>query len=180
MTPPTPPPGSDTPPRGRVMIDVDQSETQATASSSAFTRAPSYSPEERAGFRDFAKVMRDAMGEKGSFDELSPEDAAEHGCLGTLHSLHRPGRVTFNEDLCKAAASGGQCKVLKWLRENGYPWNADACTSAAYNGHLGVLKWLRTNGCPWDADTCSYAAEGRHLDMLQWLRAKSCPWDELT
>jgi hypothetical protein len=57
--------------------------------------------------------MRDAIGEKGSFNELSPKEAAKRGCLGTLHSLHRRGRVTFDKNLCIAAAGGGQLKVLK-------------------------------------------------------------------
>ena len=67
--------------------------------------------------------MRDAIGEKGSFNELKPAEAAERGCLGTLQNLHRRGRVTFNIELCKAAAYGGQLEVLKWLREIGCPWD---------------------------------------------------------
>jgi hypothetical protein len=44
--------------------------------------------------RDFADVIRDAIGEKGSVKELAPEEAAECGCLGTLKNFLRyvPGR----------------------------------------------------------------------------------------
>ncbi len=110
---PKPEPSSDTPPSDRIATTVDQSDAQEASSSFAFGRAPSYSPEDLAGFRDFGKVMRDAIGEKGSFNELSPKEAAKRGCLGTLHSLHRRGRVTFDKNLCIAAAGGGQLKVLK-------------------------------------------------------------------
>ena len=68
---------------------------------------------------------------KGSVKELQPVEAAERGCLGTLKSLHRRGHVTFNEDLCKVAARGGQFLVLKWMRENSCPWNARTCAFAA-------------------------------------------------
>ena len=153
---PKPEASSDTPARARIATTTDHADAQAATSSSAFGRAPSYSPAELAGFRDFAKVMRDAIGEKGmkgSVKELQPEEAAERGCLGTLKSLHRRGLVTFNEDLCKAAARGGQILVLKWLRENSCPWNAGTCAFAAWGGHLGVLQWARAKSCPWDAKT---------------------------
>ena len=131
---PKPQRSSDTPAHSRIATAIYQPDAHATVSNSAFGRAPSYSPAELAGFRDFAKVMRDAIGEKGmkgSVKELTPDEAAERGCLGTLKSLHRRGHVTFNEDLCIFAAQGGQFLVLKWLRENSCPWNADTCTYAA-------------------------------------------------
>ena len=127
---------------------MNQPDAHATVSNSAFARAPSYSPEEIASFRDFANVMRDAIGEKGSFNELKPKQAAERGCLGTLKSLHRRGRVTFDKDLCMAAAYGGQLKVLKWLGENGCPWDEatdDGVTPlflAAQEGHEAVVRAL--------------------------------------
>ena len=171
---------SDTPTRGSIATPADHADAHEPISSSAFGRAPSYSPAELAGFRDFAKVMRDAIGEKGmkgSVKELTPEEAAERGCLGTLKSLHRRGHVTFDEDLCKAAAGGGQFLVLKWLRENSCPWNEETCENAAHGGHLGVLKWLHANGCPWSSSTGPWAAQGGYLEILQWLRAKGFPWD---
>ena len=175
--PPKPERSSDA--SGRDATATDHTDAHATVSSSAFARAPSYSPAELAGFRDFAKVMRDAIGEKGSFTELKPKEAAERGCFGTLQSLHRRGRVTFHEDLCQHTAYGGQLKVLKWLRENSCPWNestcAAACAAAAMGGHLGVLKWLRENNLPWSAATCAAAARCGQLHMLQWLRANGCP-----
>ena len=169
---------SDTPARGRIATAKDDSDAHEATSGSAFVRAPSYSPSELAGFRDFANVMRDAIGEKGmkgSVKELQPVEAAERGCLGTLKSLHRRGHVTFDEDLCALAAQGGHLEVLKWLHENGYPWNEDTCELAARHGHLGVLQWARANGCPWDEGTCAAAARGGHTEALAWARKKGCP-----
>ena len=174
---PKPERSSDTPARDRVATATDQPEARETISNSAFTRAPSYSPTELASFRDFAKVMRDAIGEKGSFNELKPGEAAQRGCLDTLKILYRRGRVAFNVDLCTAAAYGGQLEVLKWLRENSYPWNAGTCAFAAWGGHLGVLQWARAKGCPWDAKTCTGAAGEGHLEVLQWARENGCPWN---
>ena len=144
--PPKPERSSDA--SGRDATATDHTDAHATVSSSAFARAPSYSPAELAGFRDFAKVMRDAIGEKGSFTELKPKEAAERGCFGTLQSLHRRGRVTFHEDLCQHTAYGGQLKVLKWLGENGCPWDEatdDGVTPlflAAQVGHEAVVRAL--------------------------------------
>ena len=143
-----PKPSPDTATRGRIATTMDQPDSQASVSSSNFVRAPSYSPAELAGFRDFAKVMRDAIGEKGSFNELKPGEAAERGCLGTLKSLHRHGLVTFDKELCEFAAYGGQLKVLQWLLENGCPVDEavdDDSTPlylAAQNGHGAVVRAL--------------------------------------
>ena len=136
------------------------------------------SPADLAKFRAFADVMRDAIGEYGRINELSPEEAAERGCLGTLKSLHRRGRMTFDEDLCDAAARGGQLEVLKWLRENSFPWDKRTCEMAASSGHLAVLKWLRANGAPWDESMCASAAASGKLEVLRWLCANGCPWND--
>ena len=81
---------------------------------------------------------------------------------------------------CSHVAEKGYLSVLKWFRENNYPWEAATCAFAALNGHLDVLKWARANGCPWDELTCTQAALNGHLDVLKWARANGCPWDELT
>ena len=149
---PKPQHSSDTPARGRIGTATDQPDAHATVSSSAFVRAPSYSPEDLAGIRDFANVMRDAIGEKGSFNELQPEEAAVRGCLGTLKNLHRRGHMSFDKHLCEAAAYGGQLKVLKWLGENGCPWDEatdDGVTPlflAAQEGHEAVMRALMKSG----------------------------------
>ena len=175
------------PAHSRIATPMNQPHAQAATSSSAVGRAPSYSPEDLAGFRDFANVMRDAIGGKGmkgSVKELKPSEAAARGCLGTLKSLHRRGLVTFNENLCEAAVLGGQIKVLKWLRENSCTWHAATpvgcghlqARDAARGGHLDILKWAHGNGCPWDKNASTEAARHGHLEVLQWLRANGCPW----
>ena len=179
------------PAHSRIATPMNQPDAQAATSSSAVGRAPSYSPEDLAGFRDFANVLRDAIGGKGmkgSVKELKPSEAAARGCLGTLKSLHRRGLVTFNENLCEAAVLGGQIKVLKWLRENSCTWHAATpvgcghlqARDAARGGHLDILKWAHGNGCPWDKNASTEAARHGHLEVLQWARANGCPWDEST
>mmetsp|Transcript_8851 Transcript_8851/g.33097 ORF Transcript_8851/g.33097 Transcript_8851/m.33097 type:complete len:192 (+) Transcript_8851:31-606(+) len=185
--PPKPERSSDA--SGRDATATDHTDAHATVSSSAFARAPSYSPAELAGFRDFAKVMRDAIGEKGSFNELKPAEAAERGYLGTLQNLHRRGRVTFDKWLSLAAASGGQLKVLKWLLENRCP--VDEATDegatplylAAQNGHGAVVRALvqagadvnkaRDNGrtpLSVSVNSVNNIAQGNHAAIVQLLR----------
>jgi hypothetical protein len=64
--------------------------------------------------------------------------------------------------------------VLRWVREQGYPWDEWTCSKAARLGHLKLLKWAREQGCPWDEWTCEAAAEGGHLEVLRWAMTHGC------
>ncbi len=86
----------------------------------------------------------------------------------------------LTSELANYCARNGYLKLLKWARENGYPWDIWTCTIAAEGGHLHVLKWIRANGGPWGIWSCKRAAEYGHLEVLQWLRANGCPWNEDT
>ena len=146
----------------------------------AFAVEPIPSNEKLERYASFTDALRDALGELRRAKELSPDEAAERGCLSTLRSLHRRGHAELTADLCAAAARGGQFEVLEWLRENECPWDFRTCAEAAKGGHLEVVKWARAKGCPWDEWTCAYAAKGGQLDVLIWARANDCPWDEKT
>ena len=123
---PKPERSSHTPVQGRIGTSNDQSEAQEGTSN-----IPSYSttrtPADLARIRAFADVIRDAIEEFSSINELEPEVAAERGCLGTLRSLQWRGNFPLQGALCEAAAKGGQLKVLKWLLENDCPWDEKAC-----------------------------------------------------
>ena len=185
---------ADTPVNSRAATTPHQSETQETGSGGTPGVPPRPSVTDLAvirakRFRATAEAIRDAIGEgesdsdSGRVKELSPAEAAERGCLGTLKSLHRRGHLdemrkkSHVKGLCMIAASGGQLEVLQWLRSNDYPWDAMTCVAAASGGHFKVLRWARANGCLWDEFTCAYAAKHGHFEMLQWARANGCPWD---
>ena len=88
-----------------------------------------------------------------------------------------------DDKICASAAGGverSQLKILKWLRERGYPWHIFTCKYAAMHGYMDVVKWARENGCPWDAGTCAGAASHGNLANLQWLREQGCDWDDWT
>ena len=175
--PPKPERGSDTPVQGRIGTNNDHSDAQETNSTLTFfgTRL---SPEDARSRRAFSDVIRNAIGEYVSITELSPEDAAKRECVDTLKSLHRRGRVTFDEYFCQMAAYGGQLEVLKWLRDNTCQWNSETTRLAAYyGGQLEVLKLARAHGCPWDMGTCVNVADGGQLEVLQWAHANGCAWE---
>lgn len=90
---------------------------------------------------------------------------------------------------CKAWA----LDVLKYARENLFPWDVNICSRAAENGHLEILQWAhengcrwngsmkaRANGCLWDEQTCSFAAYGGQLEIRKWARENGCPWNDST
>jgi|TARA_B110000967_G_scaffold156467_1_gene161471 hypothetical protein len=69
-----------------------------------------------------SRAMRDAVAGTGlRFEELAEDDALDFGCLSALKRLHRGGRLSRQEYLCWAAASGGYVEELKVLRADGCP-----------------------------------------------------------
>ena len=129
-----------------------------------------------------SREMRDAVAATGrKVYELGAEKAIELGDLSGMQLLHQRGDLDDESDsLCALAAALGQLEILKWLRENNFPWDEETCRRAASGGHLEVLQWACANGCPWNEDTCKYAANGGHLEVLQWARANGCEWDGQT
>ena len=82
--------------------------------------------------------------------ELGAEKAIELGDLSGMQLLHQRGDLDdeLSDGLCTLAAEAGQHEILKWLRENDFPWDLETCRYAAAGGHLEVLQWARANGCP--------------------------------
>ena len=74
---------------------------------------------------------------------------------GDLDELMHQGSVLVNDyiSLCTLAAKEEQLEILRWLRENDFPWDEKTCTRAVRGGHLEVLQWLRANSCPWNENT---------------------------
>jgi len=58
--------------------------------------------------------------------------------------------IIFNviRDCCALAARCGQLEVLRWAREQNWPWSVSTCSMAAEGGHLELLQWAREHGCP--------------------------------
>jgi hypothetical protein len=121
---------------------------------------------------------RGCVSERGLHPHLCYK-AASGGQLKMLQWLRANG-CPWREETCEVAASNGHLEVLQWARANGAPCDYRTCMEAAYRGHLEVMQWMRANGAPWDARTCTYAALGGHLEVLQWARANGAPWDYKT
>jgi len=115
----------------------------------------------------------------GVFDEDTCRAAATGGQLRVLKYLRGRG-CPWDSGTCEGAARNGKLDVLQWAREKGCEWDSSTCDMAAMNGHLDVLKWARENGGSLDISTCYKAASGGHLEVLQWARGKGCPWNSVT
>ncbi len=140
-------------------------------------------PSDLARLRAVSREMRDAVAATGRrVYELGALEAINFGDLSGMQLLHQRGDLDdeLSDGLCTLVAEWGRLEILKWLRENNFPWDEETCRRAASGGHLEMLQWARANGCPWHEGTCMYAAKGGHLEVLQWLRANGCPWDEET
>ncbi len=55
----------------------------------------------------------------------------------------------YSPKLLALAAENGCLDEVRRLHSRGFPWDEDACTHAAGGGHLDVLKYLRENAYPW-------------------------------
>ena len=139
-------------------------------------------PSDLARLRAVSREMRDAVAATGrKVYELGAEKAIEFGDPIGLQLMHQRGDLDDDSDrLCVWAAKEGQLEILKWLRENDFPWDEKTCRLAAGGGHLEILRWAHSNGCPFDKKTRAWAAREGHLEVLQWLRANGCPWNEET
>jgi len=139
-------------------------------------------PSDLARLRAVSREMRDAVAATGrKVYELGAEKAIELGDLSGMQLLHQRGDLDDESDsLCALAAALGQLEILKWLRENNFPWDEETCRRAASGGHLEVLQWACANGCQWNERTCTGAAQGGHLEVLQWAHANGCPWHSWT
>jgi hypothetical protein len=112
-------------------------------------------PSDLARLRAVNREMRDAVAATGrEVYELGAEKAIQLADLSGMQLLHQRGDLDEDSDsLCKWAALQGQLEILKWLRENDFPWDEKTCTRAVRGGHLEVLQWLRANSCPWNENT---------------------------
>jgi len=97
---------------------------------------------------------------------------------GNLRMLKWLRERGFPWDTTTSAGAVDNLFVLKWLKEKGCPWDETTCTAAALAGNLPALKWAREQGCAWDESTC--VAHQGHLEVLKWLREEGCPWDQTT
>ena len=102
--------------------------------------------------------------------------AAREGSLNILKWIRENG-WPWDGFICCNAAYHKYLKILKWARKNNYPWDETTCQYAIGNGHLEILKWARENGCYWNWETCAHAARNGHLEMLKWFRKNNCPWN---
>ena len=109
--------------------------------------------------------MRDAVAATGRrVYKLEAWKAIELGDLSGMQLLHQRGDLDDDYGrLCMWAAGAGQLEILKWLRENDFPWDSETCEFAAMNGHLEVLQRARAHGCRRTVSMCSKAAQGGHL-----------------
>ena len=74
---------------------------------------------------------------------------------------------------CANAAYRGDLEMLKWARDNDFPWDDYTCSSAAEGGELEALQWARKHGCPWNKNECmKYASAMDHTNVVDWIRSR--------
>ena len=137
----------------------------------------------RGGNPEVLAALIPVVYEPGSRQQLglACAEAAWGGHADVLQSLLQAPRARAGPSTAAAAAAGGHLGVLRWLREQGYPWDEQVVANAAAGGHLHVIAWAREHGCPWDETACvSAVACERRLEVVRWLRGQGAPMDELT
>jgi len=120
------------------------------------------------------------------------------GCLSTLQSLHRIGKLKMEEwsvqefnTLLGRAAFAGNVQVCDWLNARAKDVHGEPDASGEFGFHLcertlytnalqryenlGVMKWIHANGCPHDELTFKYAVWMEEVAVMRWLHADGCP-----
>jgi hypothetical protein len=126
------------------------------------------------------------------------------GCLSTLQSLHRIGKLKMEEwsveefnTLLGRAAFAGNVQVCDWLNARARDVHGEPeeifldelgfhmCERTLYTNalqryrNLGVMKWIHANGCPHDERTFKYAVWMAEVQVMRWLHADGCPMNYL-
>lgn len=107
------------------------------------------------------------------------------GDLKMLKFLTTDYALRVDHGAVQLAAQTGNLEILKWLKENQYPWDNFTCKCAINNNHFELLKWMINNGCPWDTNDdyhalCGIAAEKGQLNWIQWIISNGGHWDNVT
>lgn len=106
-----------------------------------------------------------------------PAINASHGHLEVLQWMKEVVCEWDEQQICAAAARGGQWEVIKWAMEGGCMPDEKCCEQAVNGGHFELLQWLRNNGCPWDKRT-SRAAAQKSFEIFRWVVEGGCEVDE--
>jgi len=86
-----------------------------------------------------------------------------------LEAQPRPWDESLDVHCCRHAAQRGDLPMLQLLRAHGCPWDSRTCDAAARGGHCHILAWVRGQDppCPWSADICTAAAAAGSLEALR-------------
>jgi hypothetical protein len=106
-------------------------------------------------------------------DSRLPCRAAEYGSLKCLQYLERHG-CTFNAEVTKKAAQGGELDALMHLRDRHIPWDERVVTVAVGNGHKNILEFALPNGCPYNL-----ADAHQIYTTMRAIRSRSDSWDRM-
>jgi hypothetical protein len=99
------------------------------------------------------------------------QHAARSGSIAMVEWLWRHSDAdNIDTVVMIAAATDGSIAMCERLRDIGFIWTVDALTGAATSGNFKTLRWLRDNGCPWDMPTVfQQAAKRGCTDMLDFI-----------
>jgi len=76
--------------------------------------------------------------------------------------------VPDNDNICDIAVANGELTVLKWARQQNYPWSNNTAAHAAELGRIDILEWLQDNGCPIYNNAHAAACRNGSMELLEW------------
>ena len=74
----------------------------------------------------------------------------------------------YRYNVARGAIVGGNLKILKWLKEQGYQFDSNDWYHAVKYQVLRVLKWAKNNGYKVNQWAFDYAIKNKHLDILKF------------
>src|SRR5688500_13686801 len=98
---------------------------------------------------------------------------AKRGDFNLIKKMLKLNRNNFIHNnasyVMRGAAKTGNITILKWMRQNNYPFDEFIAASAAQANQIETLKWLIDNSCKIPEFIASRAAKKGHIEILKFI-----------
>ena len=64
------------------------------------------------------------------------------------------------------------------MKQADFPATKHVCQNADTGGHLEIIKWVRNNSYPWGKFTLAFSVEEDHFETFRWSVENGCPIDK--
>lgn len=124
------------------------------------------------------KVLKWALTHGCPLGPCVSEEAARTENWDLLKWLRTKKHCPVGNHECLCIIKSGNLPMLKWARENGYPFLHFTLNFRIQEKHFECVEWAVDHGCPWVQNAMYMAFQSGNFNVVRWLHEKGCPWPE--